>query len=237
MRMILFVLALALAGCVAPAPPVQGPPLSGAVAGRLSAEMAERNLATVVARMSPVMRSTCEERLPPSRCDFRIFVDERPGLPINALQTLDREGNPVIVFTRSLIEDARNTDELAFVLGHEAAHHIAGHIPRQQAGAMAGALVFGTLAQLTGGATAQSVEQAARLGATLGARVYSKEHELEADALGAVIAHRAGFDPVNGTRFFERIPDPGNQFLGTHPPHAERIAVVRRTMAQLRPAS
>ncbi|MCC6008231.1 MAG: M48 family metalloprotease [Rhodobacteraceae bacterium] len=234
MRMVLLALALLLAGCVAPLPPSSTAPLPGSAAARLSGDLAERNFVAVVARMAPVMRTTCEERLPPQRCDFQIFVDERPGLPVNALQTLDRAGNPVIVFTRSLIDDARNQDELAFVLGHEAAHHIAGHIPRQQAGAMAGALVFGTLAQLSGGATAQSVDQAARLGAMLGARVYSREHELEADALGAVIAHRAGFDPVNGTRFFERIPDPGNQFLGTHPPHAERIAVVRRTMDQLR---
>ena len=57
--------------------------------------------------------------------------------------------------------------------------------------------------------------------------------ELEADALGTIIAHEAGFDPLRGAAFFERIPDPGNQFLGTHPPNAARIETVRRVAASL----
>ena len=58
--------------------------------------------------------------------------------------------------------------------------------------------------------------------------------ELEADALGAEIALRAGFDPVRGAAFFNRLPDPGDQFLGTHPPTANRLAVVAKTVARLR---
>jgi len=49
-----------------------------------------------------------------------------------------------------------------------------------------------------------------------------------------VIAFRAGFDPLAGALYFDRIDDPGNRFLGTHPANADRIAVVRRTMAGLR---
>ena len=71
------------------------------------------------------------------------------------------------------------------------------------------------------------------IGAVVGARSYSKEFELEADALGTVIAARAGFDPVRGAEFFLRIPDPGNRFLGTHPANAERIATVRRAAAEI----
>ncbi|HAB36898.1 MAG TPA: peptidase M48, partial [Rhodobacteraceae bacterium] len=33
--------------------------------------------------------------------------------------------------------------------------------------------------------------------------------------------------------FFNRIPDPGNRFLGTHPPNSQRIATVERTAAGL----
>jgi predicted Zn-dependent protease len=77
------------------------------------------------------------------------------------------------------------------------------------------------------------VRTAQRLGAEVGARSYSKDFELEADALGTVITARAGFDPLRGAEFFTRIPDPGDKFLGTHPPNASRIDVVRRTVAGL----
>jgi len=61
---------------------------------------------------------------------------------------------------------------------------------------------------------------------------YSKDFELEADALGTVITAQAGFDPLLGADFFFRIPDPGNSFLGTHPANADRVAIVRRTAAR-----
>jgi Zn-dependent protease with chaperone function len=38
---------------------------------------------------------------------------------------------------------------------------------------------------------------------------------------------------VRGAEYFNRVPDPGNRFLGTHPPNADRIRVVRQTAAGL----
>jgi predicted Zn-dependent protease len=67
----------------------------------------------------------------------------------------------------------------------------------------------------------------------VGARSYSKNFELEADALGTVITHNAGYNPVRGAEFFSQLPDPGNRFLGTHPPNAQRIETVRRVAAGL----
>jgi predicted Zn-dependent protease len=160
-------------------------------------------------------------------------VDDRPGQPPNAFQTLDSRGRPVIGFTLALIADARNADELAFVLGHEAAHHIAGHIPRRQDQALGGALVAGVLAQASG-LTPEEVRAAQNLGAEVAARSYSREFELEADALGAEIALIAGFDPVRGSGFFDRLPDPGDRFLGSHPPNAQRKAQVAATVQRLR---
>ena len=72
------------------------------------------------------------------------------------------------------------------------------------------------------------------MGAELGARSYSKGFELEADALGTEIAWRAGFDPLVGAQFFSRLPDPGNRFLGNHPPTAQRFEVVEQTLQRLR---
>lgn len=191
-----------------------------------------QSFADVVQSVEPVAERECRGRTRNVNCDFRILVDDRPGQPANAFQTVDQSGRPIIAFTVALIEDARNSDELAFVMGHEAAHHIRGHIPRQQQNAVAGAVIAGSLTALLGG-TPEAVESAQRTGAQVGARSYSKEFELEADALGTIIAARAGYNPLRGAEFFTRIPDPGNRFLGTHPPNAQRIETVRRAAAGL----
>lgn len=199
---------------------------------RVTAQQVTRNFVQVVQTVEPVAERECRARTSRLNCDFRIVVDDRPDQPPNAFQTIDQSGRPIIAFTLQLIADARNQDELAFVLGHEASHHIAGHIDRQQQNAVAGAVVAGSLAVLLGGDT-ETVQEAQQRGAQVGARTYSKEFELEADALGTIIAARAGYDPVRGAQFFTRIPDPGNKFLGTHPPNAQRIETVRRVAAGL----
>jgi predicted Zn-dependent protease len=222
---------MVLAGCISPVdmPQAQRPVVTAA---SMAPQSTARSFSEVVARVKPVAEQECRRQRPGTNCDFMIVVDDRPGQPPNAFQTLDRAGRPVIGFTVALLEDMRNADELAFVMAHEAAHHIAGHIPRQQQNAAAGAVIFAGLASLTGADTG-AIRSAQELGATVGARTYSKEFELEADALGTVLAARAGFNPLRGAEFFNRIPDPGNRFLGSHPPNAERVATVRRTAASL----
>ncbi len=216
---------LTLAGCDVPT--ASGPLQVGGPIGDVPRASAQ-NFAQVVRIVEPVAERECRARTSGVNCDFKVLVDDRPDQPPNAFQTLDRSGRPIIAFTQALINDARNADELAFVMGHEAAHHIAGHIPRQQQNAVAGAVIAGSLAVLLGGG-AEAVESAQRSGARVGARTYSKDFELEADALGTVITAKAGFDPLRGAEFFNRIPDPGDRFLGTHPPNAQRIETVRRT--------
>lgn len=193
---------------------------------------AAARLAAVAARVEPVAEQECYRRTSGAKCDLTILIDEDPRKQANAFQTLDRAGNPIIVFNVALVQSARNGDELAFVLGHEAAHHILGHIPQTQQTAVLGAVVAGALAQ-AGGFTGDGVALAQDLGATVGSRAFSKDYELQADQLGTVITARSGFDPLRGAEFFTRIPDPGDRFLGSHPPNAQRIEVVRRTAAGL----
>lgn len=183
----------------------------------------------VVRRVEPVAERTCRELRPRANCDFRIFIDDREGLPPNAYQTLDENGRPLIGFTPALFLEMRNRDELAFALAHEAAHHIEGHIPQIQNSATAGALI-GTILGSLAGLDQAGVETAQNIGGTIGARRYSKGFELEADSLGARIAQRSGYDPLRGVLYFARAADPGDQFLGTHPPNADRITTVRRAV-------
>mgnify|MGYP000046816634 CR=1 FL=1 len=233
-RMLGLGLALLLAACVpvAPLPGPPPPPPVAAVPPPPDARTAVNTFARVLERMEPVVVSECRARAPTRNCDFLIVVDTRPGLPPNAFQTLDRSGRPVIGFTASLIAEARNADELAFILGHEAGHHIAGHIPRRAEQARTGALIAGALAALTGADDA-TVQQIAGIGGEIVARRFAPAFELEADRYGTLLAWQAGFDPLRGAAFFERIPDPGNAFLATHPPNAQRLEVVRDTLQRL----
>lgn len=219
-RALALLLLLALAACVQPAAP-PSPPAA-----------APQTVPGIIAAIEPLAESMCRQQRRGTPCDFTFALDDRPDMPPNAFQTIDRSGRPWVVLTASLLSLARNADEIAFVLGHESAHHIAGHIPRRQDEALSGAILAGVLAAASG-LPPDEVEAAQSLGAEIGARRYSQEFELEADALGAEIAFLAGYDPVRGAAFFDRLPQPDEAFLSTHPPSAQRKAVVAATVRRL----
>ena len=222
--------ALALSACtVAPVPVVTSPPPVAQAATRITPAQFD----AVVARMRPVSTQVCRERAPQLDCNFIVVLDDRPGQPPNAFHTRDERGRPIIAFTLALLRDLRTEDELALIFGHEAAHHIADHLPRIRQQAMTGALLGGIVAAVTG-ADQATAQQLVNVSATVGARRYSQPFELEADRLGTVIALRAGYDALGGAQIFRRIPDPGNQFLGTHPPNPARLAEIERTVAAYR---
>lgn len=203
-------------------------PVTPAKSGPVTVE----SFAAIVRHVEPIAESECRARTSGANCDFKIVVDRNPKAPSNAYQSVDETGRPVLTFSVALLADVQNNDELAFILGHEAAHHIRGHLDRTHESAAIGGLLGGVLAAAVG-ADAATTETVQNLGATVGARRYSKSYELEADQLGTVIAHHAGYNPVLGAAFFTRIPDPGDQFLGSHPPNDQRIETVLRTMATL----
>jgi Zn-dependent protease with chaperone function len=236
MRSLILVLMMAIGACT---PMVVDQPREAlaiqptAAPAQLSQQQAIENFNIAVARIEPVAEQMCRQHNPRQNCDFQIVVDNRPNQPVNAYQTIDRGGRPIIAFTVPLIADARNRDEIAFVMAHEAAHHIEGHIARQQTNAVVGAALIGGLAGVFGATDQSTIDAATRLGASVGARSYSKDFELEADALGTRISAAAGFDPLKGAQFFFRIPDPGDRFLGTHPANADRLRTVQRVASGL----
>ncbi|CUH45682.1 M48 family metallopeptidase [Ruegeria atlantica] len=229
-RLICLFLSLLLAACSANSLRVQ---TAAEWAQEVQEFKAEAEMFQQVSRqVGEQARKECLRRSNVTNCEFTALVDLNPNAQANAFQTLDNKKQPVIIFTRALIESADNADELAFVMGHEAAHHILRHIPRQSKNARDSAAIFGELARL-GGADGAGIEEAQKLGAEVGAQVYIKDFELEADQLGTIITFNAGYNPLIGAKYFERIPDPGDQFLGTHPPNAQRVKMVRNTAQQL----
>jgi Zn-dependent protease with chaperone function len=234
-------IAVSLAGCAVsrgdtlpvpiPVPVIATPTPAAVAAADPDARASVRSLIAAVDAVEPVAEAMCRERSPTLNCDFEFALDMNPNAPPNAFQTLDKKGRPLIAITVALLSETRNEDEVAFVLSHETAHHISGHLDRQRRNATIGAAIMG---QLVGLSRDPDVgRKAAEFGAAIGARTYSKEFELEADALGTVIAAQAGYNPLRGADFFFRIPDPGSTFLGTHPANADRLRVVTRTAARL----
>ena len=231
------VLSVLIVASCAPSPQIKKIPRVQAqtpVVSTGNADLTSMNtMRQIVARVEPIGEQICRDTGRVSNCDFKIQVDTSTPDVVNAYQTLEKDGRPLVVFSIGLLKAAKNTDEVAFVLGHEMAHHIAGHIDQRRGSAGLGGLILGGLIAYSGGST-QDIDSAFDLGAAVGSRVYSKDHELQADEIGTLVTYYAGYDPVRGSKFFTRIPDPGDKFLGSHPPNAARIDRVNRTMARLR---
>jgi len=215
------------------------PPASGArqPAGAVRTPAPEvKDFNVIRARVLPVAERVCEETPGQRNCDFEIELDTRPGQQPNAYSTQDGHGRPILIMTQALIDDMHNADEVAFALSHEASHHILDHLAKQRQDIYDQAVAAGQAAAKLGGNSA-AIAMAQQLGAATGSRVYSKEYELQADALGARIAWMAGYDPLRGVLYFTRAADPGDSFLSSHPPNKERIANVRQAMKGIEPGN
>jgi Zn-dependent protease with chaperone function len=202
----------------------------------------------VAARIKPQAEALCRQETPKRDCDLTIRVDLDPTAPANAFQTVNSDG-PLIIVTAALLEGTRDDDEVAFVMGHEAGHHIASHLDKQQAQQLAGALILGAVAAYAGAGAPQyqaqrSVENAVDAGAALGGVAYSQTYELEADMLGAYIAEAAGYDAEKGSLIFARRAGGNDAHIegaqnamslwSTHPRSPQRIATVRYAVADAR---
>ncbi|MHA3913748.1 M48 family metallopeptidase [Halovulum sp. GXIMD14793] len=189
-----------------------------------------------VARIEPVAETMCRQRYTNARrsqCDFAFRISQDPRLGENAFQSIGPDGRPRVTFTLSLLRALGNDDEVAFILGHEAAHHIEGHLARSATRSQLGALLLGGLVAASGNASDQAVRDAAGLGAELGRRSYSKNAELEADRLAVDITARSGYNPVRGAAPFNRIETGSSGFLSTHPPSSERYRAILRRVREL----
>ena len=239
-------LCLALAACgTTYAVPSGGPTTAPVPSRALDSSRDVNDFRRVVARVEPAAERLCREETPnapPSYCDFRIRLDTNPRNPPNAYQSEGQDGRPMITFGATLLPEMQSDDEIAFVLSHEASHHIAGHIPKQAQQQVLGALILGGIVAAAGNpmggpASDQAIQNAMDLGAYVGARSYSQTYELEADTLGAFIAARAGYDPERGAEIFTRpaLANPGGPpLLASHPGSAQRQATVARVAAEIR---
>jgi predicted Zn-dependent protease len=132
-------------------------------------------------------------------------------------------------------------------LGHEIGHVTARHSVRQQAGQFASGLLSVLISATTGQSSLGNLSQQLSTGLIRG---YGREHELEADRLGAQYLHENGYDPDNmlevigvlkdqevyETELAKRENRPANTYHGvysTHPRNDDRLKTVVRAAKKL----
>jgi Zn-dependent protease with chaperone function len=136
------------------------------------------------------------------------------------------------------INAADNEAELAGVMAHEMSHvymqHSAKQAPKQE---WAG--ILGALGGLLGGSAGSLARMGIQLGAGTLLMKYSRHDEAQADAVGAIIMYKAGFDPKAMAEFFQKLEKQGGgsgpQFLSDHPNPGNRVEAVSREIANWPP--
>ena len=149
-----------------------------------------------------------------------------------------------VFVTRGLYRSCRSEEQLAAVLGHEAGHVTLRHgLAAVKTSRLTEAFaIIGTeavkeftgadLAKLTAafaGTVDDIIDQMVSLG-------YSRSQEYAADAEGARIAYRAGFNPAGLTEFLETLRATTAKadkkgFFSTHPPAVDRLEKLEALLA------
>jgi predicted Zn-dependent protease len=146
-------------------------------------------------------------------------------------------GGKIVVYT-GIIPTTQSEAGLATVLGHEMAHatsrHGAQRVLQQN---LAQTAMNGIAVSLSDMDSQQqrTIMGALGAGAQYGILMpFGRKDESEADEIGLMYMARAGYDPQESLKFWERMEQNGQgqppEFLSTHPSHGTRIEQLRRLM-------
>ncbi len=156
-----------------------------------------------------------------------------------------------VYVNRGLLTFMNSEADLAAVLAHEIGHITARHAVQQQArGALArtASTVGGIVAGVATGSgyVGSQISEVASIWAQTGLSGFGREHELEADSLGAEYLVKAGYDPQavinvisvlkNQEDFTRRVTGSGGGYHGlfaTHPRNDRRLQEAVASVAEL----
>ncbi len=143
-------------------------------------------------------------------------------------------GGKIGVYTGIVKRLKLTDDELAAVMGHEIAHALREHSREKASQQMVSNLLVTT------------VSAAAKVDGSLldmGSQMFvhlpnSRSMELESDVMGLELMARAGYDPRNAPKLWEkmRAASGGNKglaFMSTHPADEERIAAMQENIPKV----
>lgn len=151
-------------------------------------------------------------------------------------------GGPMYV-NRGLVTAARSEAELAGVLAHEMSHVVLRHGTEQASKAylgQAGLSLLGGLVGKRGSTSSQIINAVGGFGLNAAFLKFSRSDEYEADALGAELMSKAGYDPLAMATMFAmlrseqgRDPSKLERFFSSHPPAADRESRIRTVASSL----
>lgn len=143
---------------------------------------------------------------------------------------------------RGLIEAASSEGELAGVMAHEISHVALRHGTNQASKASLAQSGLGVLGgAMGGGGLSEIIGAVGGFGLNAVFLKFSRKAEEQADIVGTQILAKAGYDPMDMARFFEKLrkearndPSKLEQFFSSHPAPADRAARVKREISLLR---
>lgn len=145
-------------------------------------------------------------------------------------------GNKIGIYT-GLVDLVDNQSQLAAVVGHEISHVLLHHGNERMSQKAA---VLGTVALIQAAARPETLLGQKALGLLgVGAQYgiimpFSRAHESEADLYGLELMAKAGFDPRESIKLWQKMEQAAGgkvpEFLSTHPSHSTRIEDLQAKM-------
>jgi len=169
-------------------------------------------------------------RLAPEYCgDIRIYVLRVPYFNASMAP------NGAMVIWSGLLLRAANEAQVAAVVGHEIGHYLRRHSLQRLRTIenTSGAMVVVQLATAAAGVGVAG--DAAYIAAVGGLQAYGRDQEREADGYGLAFMARAGYDPHEAARLWERVIQEmeaskdkkfSSLLFDSHPPSRERLAAI-----------
>ena len=171
--------------------------------------------------------------------DFHLIAD-------NTVNAFCMPGGKIVMFS-GILSVANTEEKVAFILGHEMAHALLDHSRTRASAqnaqnAITSAAWVGSFAlDLLGLGEIGSLTRAATNVASVGSQFFlmnpwGRDQELEADKLGMMIIHWAGYDITQIPAFWQSMAG-GNpndhDFFSTHPSDSKRIAVMNELIVEI----
>jgi predicted Zn-dependent protease len=151
-------------------------------------------------------------------------------------------GGPMFV-NIGTITAAANEAELAGVMAHEMSHVYMQHSAKQASKAQTTGLLAGIAEAALGATVGGTVAELGQMGIQMGAQgmmlKYSRGDESQADAVGAMILYKAGYNPQALADFFKTLESEGGktppQWLSDHPNPGNREQAIEKEIRNWTP--
>jgi len=158
-------------------------------------------------------------------------------IPQKEINAFALPGGPMFVNVGT-ITAAENEAELAGVMAHEMSHVYMQHSAKQAGKTQTMSALAGLAGAILGATTDSTLGSLAQAGIRFGAEglilKYSRGDEAQADAVGAIIMYKAGYNPQAMADFFKKLAAQGSagpQFLSDHPNPGNREEAIQKEIA------